>query len=120
LRKSGYPAALSLLSAQVFLVPGSDGGCRAAVEGMACGVPLVVTRRGVLPELVEDGRTGFVIDPGDAEGLAGALLSIVRNPSLGREMSACARSRAEQRHDPIQGARSLLGVYGRLCGTTAY
>lgn len=118
--REDYPAALSLLSAQVFLVPGSDGGCRAAVEGMACGVPLVVTRRGVLPELVEDGRTGFVIDPGDAEGLAGALLSIVRNPSLGREMSACARSRAEQRHDPIQGARSLLGVYERLCGTTAY
>jgi len=55
----------------VYLVPSrQEGGPKAALEAMASGVPLVSTRVGQVPELVEHGRNGFLVDVEDAEGLS--------------------------------------------------
>jgi glycosyltransferase involved in cell wall biosynthesis len=64
------------------------------VEAMACGLPVVATRGGGFPELVEHGRSGLLVERDDAAGLAAALDTLLRGPSLGRSMGAAGRRRA--------------------------
>ena len=95
-RMDDYVECLAAMDALVFLVPGSDGSCRAAREAMAVGKPVIASRRGGLPELVEDGRCGLVIED-TAKGLAEAMLNLARDRDrrveLGRAASAKARAR---------------------------
>jgi glycosyltransferase involved in cell wall biosynthesis len=65
-----------------------------AVEAMAAGTPVVVTRVGALPEVVTHGRTGLVVEPGDAGALAAALDAVVGDPVLQREYGAAGRESA--------------------------
>ncbi len=90
-----YASTLASFDAQLFLVPGSDPTCRALREGMALGVPSVTTRRGLLPSIVADGESGFLVDetPG---ALADAIRRLAEDPDAARRMGAAAGRRAEQ------------------------
>jgi glycosyltransferase involved in cell wall biosynthesis len=66
------------------------------VEAMACGLPVVASRVGGLPELVADGQTGFLVEPDNPLPLAEALLRLIENPELGRTMGRAGRLRAEK------------------------
>ena len=65
-----------------------------AAEAMMRGTAVVATNRGGLAEQVVDGDTGYLVDPGDASALAGALLRILRDRSLAEGMGAAGRVRA--------------------------
>jgi glycosyltransferase involved in cell wall biosynthesis len=65
---------------------------RVAVEAMACGVPVVASRSGSLPEVVAD--TGILVPPGDADALRVALLRLAENPIERRRLGTLARQRA--------------------------
>jgi glycosyltransferase involved in cell wall biosynthesis len=65
------------------------------VEAMACGRPVVSTRQGGPSETVVDGETGYLVDAGDAEGLARHVLALLRDPALRRRMGAAGRARVE-------------------------
>ena len=69
----------------------------AALEGMACGVPVVATRVGGLPELIEDDVTGFLHPLADVEGMAQSVLRVLRDDRLARFREA-ARLRAVDRY----------------------
>lgn len=75
---------------------GSEAVSRAAVEWMAAGRPLVATRVGCLPEYVVDGATGRLTAPGDAEGLAAALVELGGDPLLRERWGEAARARYEE------------------------
>jgi len=61
----------------VYLNPSSEeGGPKGVLESMASGIPVVSTRVGMAPDLITSGETGFIVDPGDAAGLAHAILAI--------------------------------------------
>lgn len=64
-------------------------------EAFAAGLPVVSTRAGGIPHLVEDGRTGLLADLGDAEGLARAVLRLLRNPAEASALAERARAAAE-------------------------
>jgi spore coat protein SA len=66
-------------------------------EAMAMGLPAVVTRGGGLPEIVEDQKTGIIVERGQPEGLAGAIVALLRAPERRRAMGAAARRRAVER-----------------------
>lgn len=68
-------------------------------EAMASGLPLVATRVGGLTDAVEDGVTGLLAPPDDAERLAGALSSLLRDPDLRRRMGHEGRRKAETEFD---------------------
>lgn len=75
---------------------GSEAVSRAAVEWMSLGRPLVATAVGCLPEYVDEGVTGRVVAPGDAEALAGALKALAMDPLLRERMGRAARERWER------------------------
>jgi glycosyltransferase involved in cell wall biosynthesis len=64
------------------------------MEAQACGIPVVASRVGGIPEIIEDGRTGILHEPGDAEALAAALERLRADPELRARIGAAARSRA--------------------------
>ncbi len=81
--------------AKVLLLPSdSESFGLAALEAMACGVPVIGTAAGGLPEVVEDGVTGFLRPVGDVEGMADAALALAGDEERWRRFSADARRRA--------------------------
>ncbi len=70
-----------------------------AVEASAAGIPAIVTNVGGVASIVEDGVTGFVMQPGDVETLGRHLRALADNPGLRRRMGRAARQRAEARFD---------------------
>jgi glycosyltransferase involved in cell wall biosynthesis len=76
---------------------GSEAVSRAAVEWMAAGRPLVATRVGCLPEYVVEGETGALVEAGDPQALAKALLELAQDPFLRERRGAAARRRFEER-----------------------
>ena len=92
-QRENYVDTLAAMDIFVFLMAGSDGTARALREAMAMGLPAVVTRRGILPELVEDGVTGFVVDEGPKE-LCRALRRLVTQKDLRARMGRKAREKA--------------------------
>lgn len=84
------------------------------LEGMAHGKPVIVTRAGSLPELVLDGTTGFVVEPGDREALRERVERLVGDPELSRRMGAAARRHVEDQFTWDVVARRGLAFYDRL------
>lgn len=83
-----------------------------ALEGMACGAPAVVMRTGGLPEYVEDGTTGFVVES-EAE-LRERLQLLVSDRTRAASMGEAARARVVTRWDITHAAATLLSLYQRL------
>jgi glycosyltransferase involved in cell wall biosynthesis len=79
-------------------VPRSEGMPTAILEAMASGLPVVATDVGAIAELVEDGVTGIVIPPLDADAAGRALLRLVEDPDLRRAMGDEGRRRARERY----------------------
>lgn len=92
-RKDDYMDVLALFDMKVFLVPGSDGSCRALRELMAMGKPAIAAKRGMLPEIVDDGVDGYVVDD-TPENLKGAILKLARDEEERLKMGERAREKS--------------------------
>ena len=85
---------LILRSLDVFVLPSlGEGISNAILEAMATGLPVVATRVGGNPELVEDGVTGVLVDPGSHRALATALAGYLDDPALARRHGEAGRLR---------------------------
>jgi glycosyltransferase involved in cell wall biosynthesis len=73
----------------------SDGSPLAIVEAMLAGVPVVASETGGIPDQVRDGVDGLLVEPGDADALAGALECLFRDEDRISSMGAAARRHAE-------------------------
>ena len=97
--------------ARLFLLPSdAESFGLAGLEAMACGVPVIGTAAGGLPEVVEDGKCGFLRPVGDVEGMAAGALRLLEDPELWPRFSAEARRRAEQEFP----TRTLVDRYRAL------
>lgn len=105
-----YVDVANCMDVKVFLVPGSDGSCRAVRECMALGKPVIAARRGILPEIVEDGLTGVVIDD-TAENLAGAMTRLGRDAELRERMGMAAAEKARERFALSKQAEAVEELY---------
>ncbi|MBN2490964.1 MAG: glycosyltransferase family 4 protein [Planctomycetes bacterium] len=108
-----YVAKLLTLDAAVYLVPGSDGTCRAVRELMALGRAVIVARRGMLPELVEAGASGLVLEGDGTATLAAAIERLARDPALVARLGRAARTRALRDFDPARQAAQVEALYER-------
>jgi len=68
-------------------------------EALACGIPVVATAIGGIPEQVEDGKTGFLVAPGDAEAMATAIARVLTNQALRNQLGQNAAQVARERYD---------------------
>lgn len=80
-------------------------------EALSLGKPVVGSRIGGIPELVEDGENGLTFAMGDAAALAEALASLAADPGRRRRLGTAARRRAEARHSPAAHVERLLEIY---------
>ncbi len=84
--------------ADVFLLPSeSESFGLAALEALACGAPVVATRIGGLPEVIDDQVDGYLLPVGDVEGMSEAVLGLLQDEELHRRMSEEARRRSVAR-----------------------
>lgn len=84
----------------VFVLPTlADCYSLVAMEAMSCGLPVVTTRLGGIPEIVADGETGFLLEPGDYPSLALRLDQLVTDSALRLSMGAASLRRARERFD---------------------
>jgi glycosyltransferase involved in cell wall biosynthesis len=86
-------AAYRTLDLKVLLAEGNDGTCRAMLESMACGRPVIAYRFGSPAEVILHGVTGWLVDQGDKQGLTTALQQLLSDRNRCREMGAAARER---------------------------
>ena len=84
------------------------------LEALACGVPVVATDVGGIPDMVRPGTTGFTVPPGDAEALASAISGLLNDPELGKEMSAACRRIAVEEYPIGLQARRYAALYREL------
>ncbi len=92
--RDDVPAVLS--QADVFVLPSrSEALPNSIMEAMAAGLPVVASAVGGIPELVDEGRTGRLVPPGDANALAEALLSLLEQPERAEAFGRAARRKLE-------------------------
>jgi glycosyltransferase involved in cell wall biosynthesis len=84
----------------VFALPstGNEGVPQALVQAMACGLPVVATPVGAIPEVVRDGKTGLLVPPRNARALADALARLLTDAGLAARLAAAGRELVSSRY----------------------
>ncbi len=91
-----------------------EGNPLSVMEAMAAGLPVAATRVGAVDELVAEGENGFLVEPGDAGALAGAMGRLVSDAGLRRALGAAARGRALRDFDHRAMTARYEDLYLRL------
>jgi glycosyltransferase involved in cell wall biosynthesis len=86
-----------------------EGTPLAVLEAWAAGLPVIASRVGGLPQILEHGRSGLFFEPGDLDGLTAALGDLLADPDRARRLAAEGRGLAESRFD----LRHMVGNYQR-------
>ncbi len=89
----------------------SEGLPNAVLESMAAGVPVVATRVGGNPEVIEDGGNGLLVPPRDPAALARAILTVLENSDLARSLGGAGRACVEERFSLDLMTRRTEGLY---------
>lgn len=80
-------------------------------EAMACGLPVIASRAGGVPEIVEDGLSGLLVEPGDADALAGAVTKLLENNELRDSLARAGLARVRERFNWDSIADELAEFY---------
>ncbi len=99
----------------IFAMPSHEEGFgMAALEAMADGLPVVATSVGGLPEIVEQGQTGYLVPPRDVNELARNLRILITDPELRRQMGTHGRKRAQDHFSASRMVNEFAAVYASL------
>jgi glycosyltransferase involved in cell wall biosynthesis len=120
---SGVAANSSVITelfrrADVFVLP-SRGDCTplAVAEALACGLPVVTTPIGGMPELVRHGENGLLVPPADPQQLARALSVLVDQPDTRRWFGENSRRLAEAEHDVDKNCRRIFALMATIAAS---
>jgi len=98
-------------------VPAADGRRdvtpNTVIEAMAMGLPIVSSRSGAIPELIDDGVSGLLVAPRDVDGLADALARLLDDDGLRRRLGAAARTAASARFDIRRNAARYAALFSQ-------
>ncbi len=98
-----------LLACDIFCLPSfGEGLPKSVVEGMAAGLPVVVTNVGGIPDIMRHGESGIMIPPRDPEALAGALSRLLASPAEAARMGRTGREIAYREFDTDKNATGIL------------
>ena len=99
---------------------GSEGSSRAVMEYMACGLPVIATKVGAVPELVADGESGILVEPRDPEALGDAMARMLSDIPAAREMGRRARETMENSFSPQRWAGRIEELYEDITGGASH
>ena len=88
----------------------------AALEAMACEVPVIASRVGGIPEVVDDGETGFLSEVGDVEKMGADAARLLKDKALRRTMGQRARESATSRYSTDLIIPRYIEFYERVLG----
>ncbi|MGQ9721253.1 MAG: glycosyltransferase family 4 protein [Candidatus Jordarchaeum sp.] len=91
-----------------------EGFCFPAVEAMACGTPVVAFKVGALPQVMEDGKTGVLAEPGDWRAMAKAVVKILKDKELRESMGKRGRERVEKLFTWKNAAEQVIEIYREI------
>lgn len=99
-------------SLDIVVLPSLEERCsRTLLESIACGKPVVATRVGGSPELVEDGKSGFLVDPESPDQIAKAVLKLLEDEGLSQEMGRKGRQKAREVFDIRDNTKNIREIY---------
>ena len=110
-------AAYRAMDVLVYPTPGTDKSCRTVREAMAAGLAVIAPKSGFLPDLIEDGYNGLLMDP-SGKKLAGILAGLIDNPPKLNEIRRQALKTAGDRFSPSLQAEKMLSFYEKLLTAT--
>jgi sugar transferase (PEP-CTERM/EpsH1 system associated) len=100
----------------VFALPSlAEGMPVTLLEAMSCGLPVVASRVGGIPELVLENNTGLLVPPQDPQAMAAALAQYLRHPALAKQHGAAGRARIEARYSITAMLSGYTSLYDALC-----
>jgi glycosyltransferase involved in cell wall biosynthesis len=105
---------LALMDAFVFPVRGREGFGLTLVEAMAAGKPVIASRMGAVPDIVEHGKSGWLVAPDRPQALAEGILHLLRNPAEAAQMGYAAKRRVDHSFHIARVADQVAGVYGEV------
>jgi glycosyltransferase involved in cell wall biosynthesis len=105
---------LAAMNRVLVLAVGSEGSSRGVMEAMALGRPVIGARVGVLPELIEPGVTGWLVDPEQPASIAGALRGSLADPGLAARIGAAGAERIHSHFRCERQARETRELYERI------
>jgi len=91
-----------------------EGNPLSVIEAMAAGLPTVSTAVGGVPELLQNGKEGFIVQPGHPEELSEAMMILLGDPHLRRRMGAAAAARAKEKFDVSAMVRAYEELYDEV------
>lgn len=94
----------------------TEGSPNALLEAMAAGVPAIATRVGGIPEIVTDGESALLVEPGQVAPLKNALDRLLGDPALGELLARRSQQLIEQRHNPQARFEALTQIYRSSVG----
>jgi len=104
-----------LAAMDIFALPSlNEGMGRALIEAMAAGRPVVASRVGGIPSIVDDRRTGLLVPPGEPEALAAALEMLLQRPDWRRELGTAASRSIGERFGAPAMVKTIESVYDRV------
>jgi len=92
----------------------TEGFGRVVAEALGAGVPVVAVRDGGVPEIVDNGETGLLVNPGDLTALAEAVSRLLADPDRRASFGRTGQEQIRRRFDPSVHARAVEAVYARL------
>ncbi len=112
------PQALDALykKARIFVLPSVwyEGFPTVLLEAMSYGLPVICSRIGGLPEIVEDGKTGLLYEPGNADELAARIQTLWGNPDLCARLGEAGRKKFEEKYNPETLLDQIIGIYEKV------
>jgi L-malate glycosyltransferase len=108
------PELLAAFSVSVLSSLGSEGLSNSLLESMAAAVPVVATRVGGSPEIVEDGVSGLLVPPADAHGLAGAICRLLEDKALAENLGRAGRRLVLSRYSLDRAVAATERLYRDL------
>src|ERR1043166_10198184 len=101
---------------ELFALPSrGEGFGLVYLEAMACGKPVIGGAHGGAPEVIEDGKTGYLVPHGDAGQLAAAVETLLANPALAQEIGRRGKQRVENEFRFPVFAKALKKILRELC-----